>query len=722
LPPPHPVTDNPHIQIRRGPEGSPIVVLGFPYDPKIVYRVRQIPRRRFEWETREWWAPVDVWTGLEIRDILREFPQLTTSTEVAVWLRGIEDRWVARVSTTIHDGKGWWVIQTRAGELPEPLAAAAITHDERTLVPMTTEIAEVLDEERGVRCDGPAQRCLSAALIGPVPRARLELRHDHEGSAFGLQEFWDPDAARAFDTLGADRSGTLPLDPWIVPELDGFLARHDIPTDGPAEEALEDLREEAAEAQAAIAHSRATEAEPIAEVAAVLGGTLEPFQWAGVRYCLETRRTFLADEQGLGKTVQALAALEADDAFPALVVCPASLKLNWQRETRKWLPHRTIAVISPGIAVPPAADITIVNYEMVGRHRDELARRKPQALVVDESHYAKNPRAKRTQYVRKLAGAIPPHGLVLALSGTPVLNHPEELISQLRVIGRMEDFGTGASFKREFQGAYTEDRLHWHLRRRCFVRRLKSEVLPQLPAKRQIIVPVTLDNEAEYRLAERDIIAWLREQPLELGVLDAKIAATLRAQRLAQLTALQRVAARGKLHAALTWIHDFLASEEALVVFARHVEIQEAVMERFPDALHLLGRDSIEQREAAVQAFQDPDGPPLIVCATRVAAQGITLTRASNVCFLEQEWTPALHDQAEDRCHRIGQHDAVMAWYLLAAETIDETMAELLAKKRGIIDAVTDGRLREDDETVVQGVLRALRDGPTYRHLEAVPN
>jgi hypothetical protein len=248
-----------------------------------------------------------------------------------------------------------------------------------------------------------------------------------------------------------------------------------------------------------------------------------------------------------------------------------------------------------------------------------------------------------------------------------VLNHAEELISQLRVIGRLEDFGSGASFSRQFRGQLSEERLHWHLRRRCFVRRLKSEVLPQLPSKRQVVVPVALDNEREYRLAENDVIAWLREQPLDLRELNARIAATLRAERLAQLGTLQRLAARGKLHAALAWIHDFLASGEPLVVFARHIEVQEAVMERFPDALHLLGRDKIPERDEAVRAFQDPDGPQLIVCATRVAAQGITLTRASNVAFLELEWTPAMHDQAEDRLHRIGQRDAVTAWYLLAA-------------------------------------------------------
>ncbi|MGH2889570.1 MAG: C-terminal helicase domain-containing protein, partial [Solirubrobacteraceae bacterium] len=174
-----------------------------------------------------------------------------------------------------------------------------------------------------------------------------------------------------------------------------------------------------------------------------------------------------------------------------------------------------------------------------------------------------------------------------------------------------------------------------------------------------------------------------------------------------------------KLTAALNWIHAFLASGEALVVFARHREVQDAVIERFPDALHLLGGDSVTARQASITAFQEPDGPQLIVCATRVAAQGITLTRASNVCFLELEWTPAIHDQAEDRCHRIGQRDAVTAWYLLAADTIDETMARLIQRKREVIDAVTDGKGLPDGG-LIEGVVRELREGRPFRHLHAV--
>jgi SNF2 family DNA or RNA helicase len=287
------------------------------------------------------------------------------------------------------------------------------------------------------------------------------------------------------------------------------------------------------------------------------------------------------------------------------------------------------------------------------------------------------------------------------------------------VIGRLEDFGSGSSFSQQFGRALSEERLHWHLRRRCFVRRVKADVLPQLPEKRQVVVPVSLTNEAEYRLAERDVVEWLRSQPLDLSELESKIAATLRAERLAQLGTLQRLAARGKLAAALAWIHDFLESGEPLVVFARHVEVHQAVLARFPDALHLVGTDSLEAREASIAAFQQPGGPQLIVCATRVAGQGITLTRASNVSFLELEWTPAMHDQAEDRCHRIGQRDAVTAWYLLAANTIDETMARLIQSKRAHVSAVTDGRTVGGDG-LVEAVIRELRDGKPFAHLRAV--
>ncbi len=592
-----------------------------------------------------------------------------------------------------------------------------------------------------------ARRCVAALKEGrPAPPAVLELSSVHDDPTFVLAPGHDSSQLNAFGLLsGASPHrpvastraplsrrrdhGQLPClraDPFCVEELDRFLGERDIWIEPEALVVLQEIREQAARAAGLVALSSATDAAlgPAPSAAlADLGGELKPFQRAGVAYLLEQRRAFLADEQGLGKTIEALATLEADDAYPAIVVCPASLKLNWMREIERWLPGRSAQTLTGmganNCPVPPA-DITVVNYDILAARAQTLGAMAPRALVLDESHYCKNAAAKRTQAVGRLASSVPSDGLVLALTGTPVMNRPPELIAQLRILGRLADFGSGAQFGRRFKGADAHVRLHWHLRSRCFVRRLKVDVLPQLPAKTRTVVPVELDNESEYRLAETDVIAWLRSRPLDLSELDVKVAAALRAERLVRLNALKMLAARGKLHAALAWIHDFCSSGERLVVFARHREIQRAVVERFPHALHILGEDTHAARDASLEAFQaaDRSDNQLIVCSIEVAGQGLTLTQASNVAFLELDWTPAKHDQAEDRCHRIGQQDAVNAWYLLAAGTIDETMATLLERKRAIIGAVTDGR-EESDEGIVDALARELAGEP-YKHLRAV--
>jgi SWI/SNF-related matrix-associated actin-dependent regulator 1 of chromatin subfamily A len=513
----------------------------------------------------------------------------------------------------------------------------------------------------------------------------------------------------------------VPADPALARELAGFVAGHpDVRVDERAEEVLEELVAEHERAARTVELSYAEDADLDG---LVLGGELHPFQRAGVRYALERRRTFIADEQGLGKTVQALAALEADDAFPAAVVCPASMKLMWQREASVWLPDRRVAVVDGRAETAwtdevEDAEIVVLNYDILEAHSETLGERGLRALVLDESHYVKNPGARRTKVALELAERLAPGALRLALTGTPILNRAEELVPQLRALGRLRDFGSGARLSRRFRAAGSDDRLHWNLRAHCYVRRTKKQVLSQLPAKRQDTVPVALVNEHEYRLAERDVIAWLQSLPLDLRAIDAKVAAALRAEQLVRLNNLRQLAGNGKLPAALAWIDDFLVSGEPLVVFAEHVAIQRAVLERFPDAGHILGADSIPDRQRAVDAFQREDGPQLIVCSMKAASQGLTLTRASNVAFLELDWTPARHDQAEDRLHRIGQESAVTAYYLLAPDTIDETMAELLERKRGLIDAVTDGQVR-DEERLVEAVARELRERPV-RHLRVV--
>jgi SWI/SNF-related matrix-associated actin-dependent regulator of chromatin subfamily A-like protein 1 len=654
--------------------------------------------------------------------------------------------------------------------LPPTLREQAVTAPGGVTVPLTLDSWRTIETSLRGSHTAATRRCVAALEEGrPAPPAVLEMSTIHEDPTFVLAPGHDPSRLDAFGALpGATHPHVrrpraprlsahahssehrqLPAiraDPFCVEELDRFLTNGEVWVEPEALVELQRIREEHAHAAGLVALSAATNAHIDIPT---LQGELKPFQRAGVSYLLAQRRAFLADEQGLGKTIEALATLEADNAYPAIVVCPASLKLNWMREISRWLPHRSSLALS-GLgptgtrqsnreaptegdaplaraagedvagSTMPVSEITVLNYDILAARAPQLAAMQPRALVLDESHYCKNAAAKRTQAVARLATSIPADGLVLALTGTPVMNRPPELISQLRIIGRLADFGSGAQFGRRFKGPDAHVRLHWHLRSRCFVRRLKADVLPQLPPKTRAVVPVELDNETEYRLAETDVIAWLRSQPLDLSELDAKVAAALRAERLVRLNALKQLAARGKLHAALAWIHDFCSSGERLVVFASHREIQRAVIDRFPHALHILGADTHAARDASVHAFQAAGNADnqLIVCSIEVAGQGLTLTQASNVAFLELDWTPAKHDQAEDRLHRIGQIDAVNAWYLLAAGTIDETIANLLERKRAVINAVTDGR-PEDEENVIDALARELAGEP-YRHLRAV--
>ena len=681
--------------------------------------------------------------------------------------------WHGTIEVANEQGEPVFLLLGEIDRLPPALRERAVGAPGGVTVALSAENWRLMESELHGWISRAARRCVAALQEGrPAPPAVLEISSVHEDPTFVLVPGHDSAQCERFAALtGASsldgrrrgsghehaRGAAIRADPFCVPELDRFLAEHGTWIDPEALVLLQEVRERHALAEGLVELSGATDAELYV---AGLGGELKPFQRAGVSYLLARRRAFLADEQGLGKTIEALATLQADGAFPAIVVCPASLKLNWLREIERWLPQRTArALVGTGTGTgsgegrggsgaraaagtdadgaeiggvtgggqgadsdPGAdADITVVNYDIVAARIDELRALRPRALVLDESHYCKNATAKRTQAVQRLAAVVPDDGLVLALTGTPIMNRPPELISQLRILGRIGDFGSGAQFGRRFRGPDAHMRLHWHLRSRCYVRRLKADVLPQLPPKTRSIVPIELDNEQEYRLAERDVIAWLQSQPLNLHQLDAKVAAALRAQRLVRLNALKLLAARGKLHAALAWIHDFCSSGERLVVFAKHREIQRAVLDRFPGALHILGSDGQAARDASLREFQAPETGrenQLIVCSIEVAGQGLTLTRSSNLAFLELDWTPAKHDQAEDRCHRIGQQDAVNATYLLAAGTVDETIATLLERKRAVIDAVTDGR-EQDEEGIVDALVRELAGTP-YRALRAV--
>jgi hypothetical protein len=722
------------VELRRGRGGRAWVVIAAPYAPIARALAKTAGLTLIEGSGSCVALAAADRDGVRIAELVGELDVATLDPRLEVWLERVTT-WHGTIEVEGPPQAPVFVLIGETERLPSALRDRALAAPEGVSLPLTLDSWRLIEGQplRGW-ISHAAKRCIAAVVAGsPAPPAVLELSAIHAEPSFVLAPGHERGLLDAFVRLPGVAPGkassspqhehsrlpVIRVDPFCVPMLDGFIAESNTWVAPDALAALQEVREQHAHAAGLVALSCATDS--ALEVHG-LGGELKPFQRAGVAYLLAQRRAFLADEQGLGKTIEAIATLEADGAYPAVVVCPASLKLNWMRELQRWLPGRSARMLNGAAergAVAPA-EITVVNYDIVAARIDALTALAPRALVIDESHYCKNPGAKRTQAVHRLAAAVPPDGLVLALTGTPVINRPPELISQLRILGRLGDFGSGAQFGKRFRGPDAHHRLHWHLRARCFARRLKADVLPQLPPKTRAVVPVELDNEPEYRLAEHDIVAWLRSQPLDLRELDAKVAAALRAERLVRLNALKLLAARGKLHAALAWMHDFLSSGERLVVFARHREIQHAVLERFPAALHLLGADSPLARDDTLRHFQAPDdgANQLILCSIEVAGQGITMTQSSNVAFLELDWTPAKHDQAEDRCHRIGQADAVNASYLLAAGTVDETIATLLERKRAVIAAVTDDR-QQDDAGVVDALVAELRGEP-YRHLRAV--
>src|SRR3954470_23120818 len=389
-----------NVELRIASSGEPVVVFAFPYDAALVQAMRAIPGRRFDWVAREWSAPQHEATAVYVADVLARWPSLVAGEAVLDWLGSSPLRWLGRATTRKHDGHGEFVVRTVAGEMPEAIASLATERpsDREAVVPFSAEAADALLDERGARLDGRATGCATRLQVGlDPPGAALVVEPTVAEARFGLDVLWDADTAAAFNELpGADtRSRTVPIDPWVLEPLEAFLRAHGVTVAPSAKPFLAQVREEHTVAIEAVRRSRSRSAEPLLDL------SLAPFQWAGVRYALDTRRTFIADEQGLGKTVQALAAIEADDAYPAVVVCPAGLKLNWEREAGRWLPHRSTTIVSGRGTVAGRADITILNYEIVADHRVTLAGRRPRALVLDESHYCKNPRAKRTQAVRK---------------------------------------------------------------------------------------------------------------------------------------------------------------------------------------------------------------------------------------------------------------------------------------------------------------------------------
>ena len=411
-------------------------------------------------------------------------------------------------------------------------------------------------------------------------------------------------------------------------------------------------------------------------------------------------------------TVQGLAMLKATEAFPAVIICPASLKLNWQREAEKWIKGVKVKVISGTSGVMPDADIYVVNYDILTHWVEKFP--PINGIVLDESHYIKNGQAQRSKAAIRLSDKVPVEGTRVCLSGTPVVNMPLELMTQLRVIARLDDFGGAGKFRGEYGRSSSRAlaMLNRKLRATCYVRRRKTDVLKDLPPKMWSELMIEGDPVVmkEYKKAEADIIKYLTELAMKLALESGadteearreawqKALRARAAEHLVAISTLKQLAAKAKMKAAKEWIHDFLENDKKLVTFGWHTEVVNMVAENFADGCKIQGGVSMEKRQAAVDLFQNSDEQKVIACQIKAAGVGLTLTAASDVLFLEQGWTPADMDQAVDRCHRIGQQDSVTGWLMLTKDTIDEDIAALIGAKRVVVNQATDGTVTDDEE------------------------
>lgn len=413
-------------------------------------------------------------------------------------------------------------------------------------------------------------------------------------------------------------------------------------------------------------------------------------------------RALLGDDPGLGKSLQALWWTKENNAWPAVVVCPASLKWNWDHEAKKHLGMHTevLETTRPRKGMlSRSCRLFIINYDILGPWIKFLHEQKPKLVVLDESHYVSPTATQRTRWVNTLCDGIP-H--LLCLTGTPITNRPLDLWPSLNLLqpkkwpsitayghafcGPKKEYG-----RWNFRGASNLDVLHRRLVRNCLVRRLKEDVLTELPAKQRCVVPLGVTDLDEYVEAAHRFRKWLGRY------YHGGKKGRHRAEALVRAGKLKLLAARLKLPAVLEWVDNFLeGTNEKLLVFAVHHKVLNALRERYPK-LSVLVHGGITGRFRQV-AFDDFNRKPklrLFLGQIKAAGVGWNCNSASTTVFAELAWAPGTHTQAEDRCHGLnrgveGVHSS--AHYLIAKGTMEEKLCELLQRKMTIIERVVDGR------------------------------
>ena len=434
-----------------------------------------------------------------------------------------------------------------------------------------------------------------------------------------------------------------------------------------------------------------------------------PYQREGIEYGLDKKRLIIGDEPGLGKTLQSIGIVDTANAYPCLVICPSSLKINWQREFEKFTDKSALVLDNsvrttwPYLLKMGMHHVAIVNYESLRKYfvwdikggksfrlKDVVfcpQIRMFRSVIIDESHRVKDPSAQQTIFTK---GITTGKEWIILLSGTPVVNRPEDLVAQLSIMGRLQEFGGRTKFMADYctdpkdkkaEPAVPLSVLSNQLYANCMIRREKAKVLPQLPDKTRVDLYVDISNEAEYNLAAADLAEYLRQYT---ECTDWEIRRKMRMEALVRFMTLRQLATLGKVAQAVDFIRTFLDSGKKLIVFCSLHEVVDALCKAFPRAVTVTGRDSASSKQVAVDSFQNNPDVQLIVCSIKAAGVGLTLTASSNVAFVELAWTYADCCQCEDRAHRIGQKDNVTCYYLLGRGTIDQTIYSLIHKKKSI--------------------------------------
>lgn len=444
-----------------------------------------------------------------------------------------------------------------------------------------------------------------------------------------------------------------------------------------------------------------------------------PYQQDGIRFGLEHKRIIIGDEPGLGKTLQSIGIVDTANAYPCLVICPSSLKINWQREFGKFT-DKSALVLDNAVRTTWSYLLTmgmhqvaVVNYESLrkyfvwdikgGKHfrlKDVVfcpQIRMFKSIIIDESHRVKDPSAQQTIFTKGLSVG---KEWIILLSGTPVVNRPEDLIAQLSIMNRLSEFGGRAQFMADYctdprdkmaEPAVPLSVLSRQLYETCMIRREKAKVLPQLPDKTRVDLYVEISNAPEYNLAAADLAEYLRQYK---ECSDWEIRRKMRMEALVRFMTLRSLATMGKISQAVDFIRTFLDSGKKLIVFCSLHDIVDELKKAFPKSVTVTGRDNPANKQAAVDAFQNNPAVQLIICSIKAAGVGLTLTAASSVAFLELPWTFCDCCQCEDRAHRIGQKDNVTCYYLLAKGTIDTVVYRLIQDKKNIANQI----MNSDDD------------------------